>query len=196
MQIPSAKTNNTILIVDDEDSILRILEIGLTNKGYDVLIARSGIEALEIAAKRRFRFTVLDVRLPDMNGIELGWQIKKLIPEVYNIIMTGYPEVQSAVEALRRNAYDYLTKPFTIDQVLSVVEKAKREIQLIGEKKYYAEIIRTLREENEQLKTMLREKLPSEQNPGSPANDDFKSIPSGNKDILLLNSRQKIEKIS
>ncbi|MDP8237838.1 MAG: response regulator [Candidatus Hatepunaea meridiana] len=189
MQIKSY--NNTILVVDDSDSILEILSIGLKNRRYEVLATSSAEEALEIAYVQKFQFALLDIRLPNKSGIELGREIKIIDPRIVIILMTGYPEIDSALDALRNHVYDYLIKPLRVEQIISVIERAKREIRLIGENRYSAELIRTLKEENEQLKSLLNELIPDEMMFRSKSFNKFKSLPIGREDILRLYSRQK-----
>lgn len=154
--------NRSILIVDDNPAILQLLEIGLKDYGYEVLTSAKAVDAINIAKKRKFQFALLDICLPDMSGIDLGMEIKKYIPGIIIIFITGYPGIKSSIEALRHHAYDYLIKPFKVMQVVSILERASRELQLIGENQNNLKIIRKLKEENKQLKAMLKKLMPDE----------------------------------
>jgi DNA-binding NtrC family response regulator len=146
-----------ILIVDDEEAIIQILSAGFEKNGYTSFIAGDADTALSIVKKHSIHFTLLDVRLPGQSGIELCNSISKISPNTINIIMTGYPGVKSAVEAMRTNAYDYLIKPFRIDLIFSVFDRAMEEIKYHKSKNENDELVQSLRKENEQLRKMLKE---------------------------------------
>ncbi|RKY52624.1 MAG: hypothetical protein DRP89_07410, partial [Candidatus Neomarinimicrobiota bacterium] len=138
------------------------LEIGLKDYGYDVLTSSKAMDAINIAKKRKFQFALLDIYLPDMSGIDLGVEIKKYILGFIIIFITGYPGIKSSIEALRHCAYDYIIKPFKIMQVVSILERASKELNLIGQNQDNLKIIRKLKEENKQLKAMLKKLMPDE----------------------------------
>lgn len=154
------KRLSSILVVDDEEEILQILKTGLTNRGFIVFSAVNSRDAIAISSKEQIQYALLDIRLPGMNGIELSEKLKKSNPDVVIILMTGYPGITNVIRALRHHVYDYLIKPFRIEQVISVIERARRENRLIGENIYNAEIIRMLKQENEKLKTTIKEIMP------------------------------------
>ena len=114
-------TKSNILIVDDEKSILDVLISGLSDDGFKCFAAFNAKEALDIVKREKIDFSLLDIRLPDMSGIDLCLEIKSLDPSIINIIMTGFPSFKSAVDSIRGGAYDYLVKPFRIEQVLSII---------------------------------------------------------------------------
>ena len=114
-------TKSNILIVDDEKSILDVLISGLSDDGFKCFAAFNANEALDIVKREKIDFSLLDIRLPDMSGIDLCLEIKSLDPSIINIIMTGFPSFKSAVDSIRGGAYDYLVKPFRIEQVLSII---------------------------------------------------------------------------
>jgi len=147
-------------VVDDEDSILNILEIGLKGKGYVVFTAQNAKSALEIIGMQKIQVALLDIRLPDMDGIELSERIINYNPRAINILMTGFPGIKSTIEALRHNIYDYLIKPFRIDQVVSSIERSMERYKIMAENYYNVELIRNLKRENEELKAKLSELMP------------------------------------
>ena len=114
-------TKSNILIVDDEKSILDVLISGLSDDGFKCFAAFNANEALDIVKREKIDFSILDIRLPDMSGIDLCSEIKNLDPIIISIIMTGFPSFKSAVDSIRGGAYDYLVKPFRIEQVLSII---------------------------------------------------------------------------
>jgi DNA-binding response OmpR family regulator len=109
-------TELRILVVDDDEQILEMLVAFLRRK-YDVAVATDGIRALELLKEQHFDIVLSDVDMPRMNGIELLKAVRRLYPEVAVVIMTGLPEVEAAVQALKVGAIDYLSKPFDL-QVL------------------------------------------------------------------------------
>ena len=146
-----------VLVVDDEETITQILSKGFGNNGYTTFIASDADTALSIIKQNPIHFTLLDLRLPGKSGVELCKSISKISPNTINIIMTGYPGVKSAVEAMRTNAYDYLIKPFRIDSIFSVFDRAIEEIKDHSLKVKNEELVQSLRKENERLRKMLKE---------------------------------------
>lgn len=113
-----------ILIIDDESVICNACHLILSEKGYTVerqLTGKSGLDALKTG---QYHLVLLDMMLPDMDGMDILKKIKKEWPAVCIIVMTGYSTVSNAVKAMKLGAYDYLAKPFTDDELVSAVEKA------------------------------------------------------------------------
>src|SRR5258706_10953920 len=106
-----------VLVVDDERSILQLLKEALTHWGYHVTTAQSGREALDALRTGVFHVAMTDIRMPDMSGLDLLRQIKTLDESIEVVVMTGYPAISSAVEALKEGAYDYLSKPLILDEI-------------------------------------------------------------------------------
>tara|TARA_B100001123_G_C15345850_1_gene1037095 strand:+ start:5544 stop:6143 length:600 start_codon:yes stop_codon:yes gene_type:complete len=149
-----------ILIVDDEETITQILSNGFEDNGYTCYVARESDTALSIIKKYPIHFSLLDVRLQGKSGIEICKNIAQISPTTINIIMTGYPGVKSATEAMRTNAYDYLIKPFRVDLIFSVIERAMDEIRHQNFSNENSELVRSLREENEQLRKLVKDLSP------------------------------------
>jgi DNA-binding NtrC family response regulator len=112
-----------ILVVDDELIIRVSCEKALIPEGYEVKSAASGIEALEILENEHFPLILLDLKMPDMDGIEVLKKTKERWPNTKVIIITGYSTVETAVQALRLGAYNYIEKPFTPDALLAAVKE-------------------------------------------------------------------------
>ena len=146
-----------VLVVDDEETITQILSKGFGNNGYTTFIASDADAALSIIKQNSIHFTLLDLRLPGKSGVELCKSISKISPNTINIIMTGYPGVKSVIEAMRTNAYDYLIKPFRIDSIFSVFDRAIEEIKDHSLKDKNEELVQSLRKDNEQLRKMIKE---------------------------------------
>ena len=113
-----------ILIMEDEPSLAEGLKMVLSEQGYRVSVADSGIRALGSLTGKNYDVMVADLRLPDMDGMEVLRLIKETKPETEVVVMTGYASVASAVESMKLGALDYLPKPFTEDEFKAVVEKA------------------------------------------------------------------------
>ena len=113
-----------ILIVDDEPNLLESFKIGLEMKDYVVSIASSGKKALEEIRKRTFDVVLLDIRMPGMDGLQTLQEIKRLRSDQVVIMLTGQGSIESAVEAGRAGAYDYLEKPSTPEAVHLRIQKA------------------------------------------------------------------------
>lgn len=118
------KQGTKILIVDDEEKIRGILAAILGGEGYVVETARDGIDALERVADFRPDVLIVDLQMPRMDGIETIARIKERLPHAAAIVLTAHGSIQSAVQAIKQGAYDYLTKPFDNEQLLMVVRRA------------------------------------------------------------------------
>jgi two-component system response regulator AtoC len=114
---------STILIVDDEKNLRRLLQDTLEGEGHATLQAGAGEEALERFQEVSCDLVLLDMILPDLNGLQVLKRMKRLAPEVPVIIMTAYSEVRGAVEAMKAQAGDYLCKPFDLDELKLVVQR-------------------------------------------------------------------------
>lgn len=120
-----------ILIVDDETSVRTLLSEVLQGQGYEVVVASSGEEAVELARKSPFEIVITDVRMPGISGVEVIQHVKNINSECCVIVITGYASVESAVEAIRRGAYDYITKPFNIATMRIIVDRAAERQRLL-----------------------------------------------------------------
>ena len=113
-----------ILVVDDEDIVRTSCSRTLSPEGYEIRLARNGVEGLKMASEERFDLVLTDLKMPDMDGIEVLRIIKEKWPETAVIIVTGYQTVDTAVKAIKLGAYDYIEKPFTPDALISAVDEA------------------------------------------------------------------------
>lgn len=110
-----------ILVVDDENTLRYFLRLNLQDEGYNVSEAADGATAIRLIDHNQFDVALIDLHLADMNGLEIMRHLRKTSPETSVIILTGYATVDSAVEALRQGAHDYLTKPCKTEELLSSV---------------------------------------------------------------------------
>ena len=133
-----------ILVIDDDVSLRRVVEFTLEQANYQVLSAGSGDEGLELFRRHRPSLVITDVQMPGISGYEVLEKIKELEPDTLVMLITAFSSVENAVEAIKLGAYDYVTKPFSRDQLVLAVAKAFE--------------YRGLRRENLQLKTALADK--------------------------------------
>jgi two-component system NtrC family response regulator len=115
--------NKTILIVDDEKDFCTILSDSLSQDKYRVVTAFNGKTGLELAKKERPDLMLLDIKMPGMDGIEVLRKIKKMKKEIVVIMFTGYGTLETAREAMKLGAYDYVTKPVDLFLLKSLVEE-------------------------------------------------------------------------
>jgi len=128
-----------ILVADDESSHRQMIEAVLTAEGYEVTQAEDGQAAISAVEEKFYDLVIMDVRMPNVDGIQALQKIKQISPDIPVIIMTAYASVGSAVEALKSSAYDYLIKPLDIDELKILVAKALRFHQLEQENIYLKE---------------------------------------------------------
>lgn len=140
-----------ILIVDDDESTRRTLELIFKKKGYEIETAETGWEALEKAEDRAFNLALLDLRLPDTDGVDLLTPLKDAQPDIALIMVTGYASVKTAVRALNDGASGYITKPVDMDEVLAKVRDLLERQRLVEDKRQAEEEIRRLKEFNETI---------------------------------------------
>lgn len=119
-----------ILIVDDEVSMREFLEIMLSKEGYKVSSSGSGKEALKMLNDTIYDLIVSDVQMPGMNGIELLRNVKEVCPDTTVIMITAYASTESGVEAMKAGAYDYITKPFKVDEIKLIIKNALEKKRL------------------------------------------------------------------
>jgi len=122
-----------ILVVDDERSILVLLKEALGQWGYQVTTAASAAEALGVLKSELFDALITDIRMPDMSGLELLREVKKQDESIEVVMMTGYPTIASAVQALKEGAYDYLSKPLILDELRHLMGRMMERKFLRGE---------------------------------------------------------------
>jgi DNA-binding NtrC family response regulator len=143
----STDNTGTILIADDEPNIRRVLEAVLSKEGYQVIAAENAKRALDaVSSNTSIDVLVSDLIMPDMNGVELLEAARQINPSISVIMITAHGTIKSAVDAMRLGAFDYITKPFDMDELKVVVKKALERRRLIDEN----------RELRQQLKTRYR----------------------------------------
>ncbi len=132
-----------ILLVDDEKNILEIMRIALIDSGYDIISTTKPLEALKIVQENIFDAMITDIKMENMDGIALLKKVKESYPDMVVILITAYASVQTAVQALREGAADYITKPFRIEELKIRLSTAIEKMRLKKENK---ELRKTLNE--------------------------------------------------
>jgi len=131
-----------VLVVDDERRQRDILQMILEAEGYETTAAGNGRQALQVAEGGGFDVVLTDLKMPDLNGIELLSEILKLQPSPLVVLMTAHGTIDSAVEAMRKGAFDYLTKPLEKDELLLVLRRAMERAHLVRENRMLHEQLR------------------------------------------------------
>ena len=152
----------TILIIDDEEPIRRLLSTCLAND-YECVTASSAEEATELLGASNFNLVITDIMMPGASGLDLCQLVQKACPDTVVIVVSGMTDIHFAIEAMRQGAFDYVTKPFDLGQVILSVERALRYQALVAAKRHYEQSleetvrVRTgeLRSLNERLNAML-----------------------------------------
>ncbi len=139
---PSEARSGRILVVDDERSMRELLQIVLRREGHQVRLAEDGPSAVAELEREPIDVLISDIKMPGMTGVDVLREAKRIDPDIVGIMVTAYASTETAVEALRLGAYDYLTKPFDVEELKAKVRNALER--------------RTLRQENVLLKRALR----------------------------------------
>lgn len=115
--------NAKILVVDDDENIRKVLVTILEDEGYTVESAGTAKEAIERSKRKFYNMALIDIRLPDMEGIELLTKIHDTTPKMRKVIITGYPTLQNAIDAVNKGADAYIVKPFDVEKVLETIKQ-------------------------------------------------------------------------
>ncbi len=147
-----------ILIVDDDDGIRDLLQVRLSKDGYTCITADRAEEALDLLRANRVDLAFIDVKMPGMDGIELTKLIKRAEPDVCVLMITGYPDMDYAVEAMRSGAEDYIAKPFNLDEVTLSVQRSLHKRDLIMQnREYQRQLEQKVHEKTSELETANKE---------------------------------------
>ncbi|MCW4028646.1 MAG: response regulator [Candidatus Bathyarchaeota archaeon] len=112
-----------ILVADDDETIRTTMKAILQDEGYEVDLAGTGKEAIQRSNEKTYNIALLDIRLPDMEGIELLKLLKDSVPRMRKVMVTGYPSMQNAIAALNKSADAYIVKPVDVDKLLNTVKE-------------------------------------------------------------------------
>ena len=161
-----SRDKGKIIIIDDEEKIRDILTMILRDDGYDIVTAKDGIEGIKEAKSFSPEVAIVDLQMPRMDGIETCARLKEILPEIVTIILTAHGSIPSAVQAIKQGVYDYISKPYDNDRMLTVVKNAmdvshmRKEIQSLHNKlrkEYGVERIIGNSEMMQNIRTQIRE---------------------------------------
>ena len=145
-----------ILIVDDDESARKALTLIFSEKGYELETAGTGRQAIEKARERFFNIALLDIKLPDMEGVELIAPLKEVHPDMVMIMITAYASLETAVRALNAGASAYITKPLNMDEVLATVREALIKQHMVMENKRLYEVAQQELTERKRVEEALK----------------------------------------
>lgn len=123
----------SILVIDDKESMRTVLEQSLREEGYTVDTAADGTKALDLARNKNYDLAITDLKMPDVDGLEVLSELKEIDNDMSVIIMTAYGTVESAVDAMKNGAFDFITKPFDPDHLNFIIERALENRRLVAE---------------------------------------------------------------
>ncbi|WP_339061103.1 response regulator [Tepidibacillus marianensis] len=132
-----------ILVVDDEEDLLQLLVQRLKRKGYQVDGALSGEESLKMMKEKVYDVGIFDIKMPGMDGIELLKEAKNRVADIEVIMLTGHGTVETAIEAMKSGAYDYLSKPYNLSELDVIIQKAIEKKQLFEENRRLKEVLQS-----------------------------------------------------
>ncbi|MDY6862548.1 MAG: response regulator [Thermodesulfobacteriota bacterium] len=141
----------TILIADDEEGILEVLDNFLSGAGFNVKTAEDGLKAIEFLEKEIFDVVLVDLKMPGATGIDVLIRVKQIDPEIPVIIFTGYASISTSLKAIKEGAYDYILKPFQLEEVAVTIKNACERIKLVRENQ---ELVENLKETLKELKSL------------------------------------------
>ncbi len=142
-----------LLIVDDDKDLLSILEEIFKEENYLVATCADGLDAIEKCRSTPFDLIITDIMMPGATGLEVLREARKTHPETMVILITGFASLETAISAIREGAYDYITKPFKLEQIKIAVKNALEKIALIKENK---RLIKELEQAYEELRLVKR----------------------------------------
>src|SRR4030042_6635464 len=146
----------TILVVDDEWGVRDSFDMVLSND-YNVFLAESGEEAIEIFKKNSIDLILLDIMLPNINGLDLLKRFKELDPNCNVIMVSAVKDVETAIKAMKYGAYDYLVKPFIVEDIKRNIESCLSKRYLESELNYYRSFVSVLEQKNKILEARIEQ---------------------------------------
>lgn len=145
--------NLKTLIVDDDKKLLSVLTSLLREEKHDVTACNNGLDAIHKCREEKFDLLITDLMMPGASGLEVLKETRKIYPDILVILITGFASIESAVQAIREGAYDYITKPFKLEEIKIVANNARERIQLVRENQH---LLAKLHEAYEQLRMVKR----------------------------------------
>jgi CheY-like chemotaxis protein len=170
-----------VLVVEDDDSFREVILGFLKKPDRDISAGKNGKEAIQALKSHPFDLVISDLMMPGADGMEVLREAKKRNPDCVVILITGYASLDSALQAIRGGAYDYLRKPFKLDQLEIVVNNACEKISLIRENQHLLQKLKVAMEEMKDMKkTSLLQRVPVEPLPSVPLDPNISEM-----DVLL-----------
>jgi signal transduction histidine kinase len=139
---PNSVKQQSVLVIDDEAGLRDMLAFGLPDRGFRVVVAASGEVGVEKIRQEPFDLVVTDMMMPGISGVEVLKQIKQIQPKTEVIMATGFATLETAVESMKLGAYDYISKPYSLDQLCQVLEKAREHQRLTNQVSHLEELNR------------------------------------------------------
>ena len=170
----------SILIVDDDTNLLSVLKT-LFGESHAVTTCSDGSEAVEICKKSHFDVVLSDIIMPGASGLDVLKQVRKSDPNTIVILITGYASLETAIDAIREGAYDYITKPFKLEQLKNVVKNALERVQLSRENQ---RLLEELQEAHRQI-NLIKGIMGIEERLAGTSNED--PLPESGKKTLIGN---------
>jgi len=144
------KRSCKILVIDDDNWIRDVLRDFLSGKGFEVEVVNNGSTALDTFKRKGFDIVLVDLKMPGISGIEVLKSLKQLDNDVIVIIMTGYASLETAMQAIKEGAYDYLTKPFQLEELEVAVQNACEKVVLRRQQRMFVDELRAIHRKKEQ----------------------------------------------
>jgi len=174
-----------VMVVDDEETVRSLLQRTLEEAGYNVVTAANGEEALDKMSQLSIGVVFLDIKMPGMSGIEVLGKLTADWPDTCVIMVTAVLDAQTAVEAMKMGAYDYITKPFSHDDVILKLCRAleKRDLQLKN-KRFMRELQQSVKEQSERMQSQFNELVSSLAREHKLLHELAARQPGGGKELL------------
>jgi CheY-like chemotaxis protein len=150
--------NYRLLIVDDDSNLLSVLERFFSDGANTVVTCSNGVEAIKKCKLEPFDLVITDIMMPGMNGLEVLREIRKIDPGILVILITGFASLETAIGAIREGAYDYITKPFRLEEIKIAVQNALDKIGLVRENQNLLHELQNAYEELRLAKSMTGSK--------------------------------------
>lgn len=180
-----AEEREKVMVVDDEETVRSLLQRTLEEAGYDVTTATNGEEALDKMSQLSIGVVFLDVKMPGMSGMEVLAKLTADWPDTCVIMATAVVDAQTVVEAMKIGAYDYITKPFSRDDVILKLRRAleKRDLQLKN-KRFMYELQQSVKEQSERMQSQFNELVSSLAREHKLLHELASRQPGGGKELL------------
>lgn len=146
-------TPQSVLIVEDDEAVLKVLTLQLRARGWQITTTTDPHEAQASFQAYPTTVALLDIGMPGLDAVELAQNLRRHSPDLIVIFMTGYPSLNQAIEGVHQVAYDYLVKPFRIEQLSLIINRARRELALLGENRALIETVSRLKASLDALTT-------------------------------------------